>query len=634
MNGSQSRMIESSNAGAHRSMQIYKIDSVCSDERRSTCLPTRRSSVLFFHYCTVCIMSSSGPYRDAEESAVGKGVRHDDDDCDDDQSDSGNFAPIASAEIATVLGWLQNLNLQPGTVLYPTNTNNHTNTNMTPERLQYIIIRLLQQQCGYLYASVNTTLYHEWVPYSADDFTSLMRDPALYNHDDDGSSCSSLQENGGIDDYDEDGLAFVPPAVGGSTFHDDAALRRNKNNERSKSTAVVLDIYRTTRTAALDDDNFVADATTPMKARGCRPARLLSNDVALITHDGAAHLIPPTGRAGRADTWFYIAAAVLGLGNIVIDDPDDEDAISAILLKALRGCWKSAESTLPNTGLNRSPTNMLKFMDHQYVWGDTSSCLLILPILTIEAAKSWTGESYEVIILCDDDRYGRANHRQVAQRIGLTTINTTANNNNSHAVVQSATSTELKRAVDLLSHILKFSAYALEQLPGPVTPRGAALWLSYRDEFEAARTLHATIVGGDNISREQYHHKIIVPVVQQSPAGQMVAKVDLGAMNNNDNDDMGRGIGGRQRGNVVVYPDPLLLAAKSSVVWTRKFAFQLLADSEPSLYDCTGQGMDHAYGGGGGNAAHNNVLDEILGKNVAFGSQNDGSPASCGDFTG
>jgi hypothetical protein len=577
---------------------------------------------------------SSGPSRDAAPAAE-KRDRHDD--CDDDQGDSGNFAPIASAEIATVLGWLQNLNLQPGTVLYP-NTNNHTNTNMTPERLQYITIRLLQQQCGYLYASVNTTIYHEWVPYSADDFTSLMRDPALYHHDDDdsGSSCSPLQENDG----DDDGLAIViPPVAGGNTAN---AGLRNKNNGRRKSTTLVLDIYRTTRTAALDDANFVADATSPMKARGCRPARLLSNDVALITHDGAAHLIPPTGRAGRADTWLYVAAAVLGLGHIVIDpDHDDDhdnndDAVSSILLKALRGCWKSAESTLPNTGLNRSPTNLLKFMDHQYMWGQ-DTCLLILPILTIEAAKQWTGESYEVIILCDDDRYGRANHRQVAQRIGLTTISTAAN---SHAVVQSATTTELNMAVDLLSHILKFSAYALEQLPGPVTPRGAALWLSYRDEFEAAGTPHATIVGGDNISREQYHHKIIVPVVQPSGLGQMVAKVDLGAMNNNnENDDMGGsgmggGTGGRQRGNVVVYPDPLLLAAKSSVVWTRKFAFQLLADSEPSWYDCTGQGMDHACGGGGDNAAHNNVLDEILGKNVAFGSQNDGSPASCGDFTG
>jgi hypothetical protein len=609
-----------------------------SDERRSNCLPTRRrSSVLSFHYCAVCIMPSSGPYRDAEEpAAVEKGDRHDDNDNEVDQGDSGTtFAPIASAEIATVLEWLQNLNLQPGTDLYPTNTNNNIHTIITPERLQYITFRLLQQQCGYLYASVNTALYHEWVPYSANDFTSLMRDPEMYHDDDDdGSSCSSLQETGGDDE--DDGLAIVLPlgAGGGSTSNDEAGLRKKNNSHRNNqsTTAVVLDVYRSTRTAALDDDNFVADATTPMKARGSIPARLVSNDVALITHGsgGAAHLIPPTGRAGRADTWLYVAAAVLGLGDIVID-PDhdnDDDAVSAILLKALRGCWKSAESTLPNTGLNRSPTNMIKFMDHQYVWGQdaSSSCLLILPILTIDATKGWTGESYEVLILCDDDRYGRANHRQVAQRIGLTTINAA---NNQHAVVQSATTTELNMAVDLLSHILKFSAYALEQLPGPATPRGAALWLSYRDELEAARTLHANIVGGGNISSDQYHHKIIVPVVKHS--GQMVAKVDLGAMNHNDNDDMGGRTGGRpQRGNVVVYPDPLLLAAKSSVVWTRKFAFQLLADSEPSLYDGTGHfGMDHAGGGGG-----NDALDEILGKNVAFGSQNDGSPTSCGDFTG
>ena len=69
--------------------------------------------------------------------------------------------------------------------------------------------------------------------------------------------------------------------------------------------------------------------------------------------------------------------------------------------------------------------------------------------------------------------------------------------------------------------------------------------------------------------------KIPVPCrVRDIPSGKIIAKINLANMAPE------RGVG--------AYPDPLLLAYKSSINWTRQHSFQLLAEGEPADVECPG----------------------------------------------
>jgi hypothetical protein len=547
------------------------------------------------------------------------------------EKDDNPFSPrIENGELAAVMDMLQNLNLlvssssssspSPTTTTTPLQLLLPPPTGMSPERFQFITLRLLwQQQSSVSFASVNTALSHEWVPYNDnDDLTMLLRDPSWFG------SCSPPDID---DDDDDDESGGIPEQPVAANDGDNQVVPVETTD--TAATLLVRDIYRTTRKAALDMDHFVSDSPTPMKAGGAVPARLLGDaQVELITYgSGPAPLIPPTGSGGHADTWLYVSAAAVGL------DPEQYD--SSVLLKALRGSWKSSQSTLPNTGLNHSPTNLLQMMDHHYFFGGISTCVMILPILTLDMAKAWDGAPYSVIILCDDDPHGRATSQQVAQRIGLLTNNastlTNAANNATNAT-NAATTIELSEAVSLLTEVLKFSAATLQYRPSPPSANATSLWEQYRDELEAARTLYTNIAGG-GLSRTELLGKIVVPVPKDlTGTGKSIAKIDLGVMNHHHHHHHHhRGGRGRGRAPLIIYPDPILLAAKSSIVWTRKFAFQLLAGTEPSQMMGGPNQLHQLNGGGGKNGA---PLDAILGQDVAFGSQNDGSLESFGNFTG
>jgi hypothetical protein len=240
-----------------------------------------------------------------------------------------------------------------------------------------------------------------------------------------------------------------------------------------------------------------------------------------------------------------------------------------------------------NTGFNRSPCNLLHMMDQKDVF-DLTSCVILLPVMDLDEARAWTGQSYCVIVLCDNEKLGRATHQQVAQRVGLTSTNAAA-----------ATKVDIAKARDLLTHVLKFSAYALENKPPPPSIRGARLWEKYKDQLKAARSLYASIVG--DVTRNDLKNRVVIPVAKEL-VGKIVAKVDLGILN--------------EGAGKVVYPDPLLLTCKSSVNWTRKFAFQMMAEAE------TTDRFEH----------QSEQDDSILGQDVEFGSQNDGS-RSYDEFT-
>ena len=396
---------------------------------------------------------------------------------------------------------------------------------MTAERYHFVTQRLLLQQTGNLFASVDDAFFHEWSEFKREDFVSLLRDA--------------------------------------------------EKHKQVVSDLTLKEIYNKTREAAKSKQNAVSHSKSLMRAGGSIPARLCKQ-VDLVAE--AAHLCPKTGTDCKTDTWIYIAAAVLGL--------DNED--SSELLKALRGCYPPETeetqgrdpATIENTGLNRSPFNLMHMMEQKYVF-DATSCVLAIPILDLNEIKRWNGSSYRVIVLCDDDKFQRVSHQEIAQSVGITMTNVVA-----------ATTDDTEKAISLLSHVVKFSAYALENMPAPPSTNGAALWQLYRKKLVAARSLYCTMTG--RMRPDELQNKVVLPTAKVL-SRKIIPVVDLGVLN--------QGI------EKVVFPDPLLLAAKSSVNWTRKFAFQMIAEAEPTD-EFESQLREY---------------DTILGKTVDVGSHDDGS---------
>ena len=68
--------------------------------------------------------------------------------------------------------------------------------------------------------------------------------------------------------------------------------------------------------------------------------------------------------------------------------------------------------------------------------------------------------------------------------------------------------------------------------------------------------------------------RILVPLTKAArPEGKMAAKINLAMMT-----PIGDGV-------IPAFPDPLLLAYKSSINWTRYYRFQLMAEAEPKSSD-------------------------------------------------
>ena len=70
-------------------------------------------------------------------------------------------------------------------------------------------------------------------------------------------------------------------------------------------------------------------------------------------------------------------------------------------------------------------------------------------------------------------------------------------------------------------------------------------------------------------------NSVLVPLSPIKPRDKLIVKIDLRHCLSS----------GLQDGDAVAYPDPILLAFKSSVNWTREHNFQLLAEAEPEPYE-------------------------------------------------
>ena len=307
---------------------------------------------------------------------------------------------------------------------------------MAPSRYMKALVFLHHYRSGKAFATVDSILKSEWVTVAESDFSSMFRSP---------------------DDVD------------------------------NFETEIVKEVYNCTRDAARDERNVASNSTRPMLAGGAEPAKLVRKQFDLVAE--GAHLCPRTGPDCKTDTWIYVAAAVLGLRT------DDH----GVLLKALRGSLsgpraretaeggddeesdgakienKRAPPTMPSTGLNRSPFNLLYMMEQKYIF-DMQSCVLALPVMSAVQAKTWKGTSYSVIVLCDDQKNKPGTAEIVAQSLRLT-----------ESVVSVASEDDITSALDLLCSVLRFAAFCLDSMPSPHGPNGKKLWVKYKTQLDNLR---------------------------------------------------------------------------------------------------------------------------------------------------
>jgi hypothetical protein len=161
------------------------------------------------------------------------------------------------------------------------------------------------------------------------------------------------------------------------------------------------------------------------------------------------------------------------------------------------------------------------------------------------------------LIICSD-KNRNATASEIASRIGLTSTDAT--------LVHPATATDIASSVSLLRTVVKASAFCLQNFDPPPHDRARTLWSTYQASLDQVRAVGSVPLPG-RAAEFSLKNRVIVPVEATFPAEKYVAKVDLAQM--------------ATAGTTPAYPDPLLVAYKTSVNWTRLFAFQLIAEAEP-----------------------------------------------------
>lgn len=321
----------------------------------------------------------------------------------------------------------------------------------------------------------------------------------------------------------------------------------------------VVAFYSATRKEALDPNNFPSSSDSTRSVKNLSPVLLTKGAGNAVAQE--AHLCPSTGKTLRCDTWIYVGAAVLGM-------PFEEKEDRKSLIRAIRGSYPfpvaveetRKGTTIDWTGINRSPFNLVAFAA-QKEWFENNCGVIILPVMTVEEARDWDGGSYSIIVLCNDGSIARNHHctaADIARHIHVNSPDTTTSD---------ATPGDILKAHELLKQSIKASAFVLETKAGPET--ASKLWERYRSSLLALRS------GGRGIDANLPDNSVQVPLAPIKPNNKLIVKIDLGNCLSS----------GLQEGDAVAYPDPILLAFKSSVNWTREYHFQLLAEAEPKPYE-------------------------------------------------
>jgi hypothetical protein len=278
-----------------------------------------------------------------------------------------------------------------------------------------------------------------------------------------------------------------------------------------------------------------------------------------------AHLVPHIPQ--KSTLYFDVVACVLGLqdtkeggqGGPGVVVPPGWDTVQ----KAIHGATTTASSAAgekekraTHTGIKHSVPNIIR-LKGQAEYFDKRPCLLIVPILTLDKAKAWKGEGYDALVLAGEIRGERAGV-QNALLVQFSTVCIDVGMYTEGG--REANREEIEQGCTLLTSFLLGMAYSLKRR----TPaRDRHLTQKQRTKLEGFRA---------QFPADAKH--VLVPVPNpNAPEPLRVRVVEFrGAA---EVDDVTK----KQQRHLA--PDPLLLAVRAAINWSRRRGQPLLAAAEP-----------------------------------------------------
>jgi hypothetical protein len=264
-----------------------------------------------------------------------------------------------------------------------------------------------------------------------------------------------------------------------------------------------------------------------------------------------AHLIPASPQ--QATIYDDVATWALGLTPVTlaanIDVVPTVDQLWAAKQRVIHGAKREENGRrIADTGLKHSKFNKI-FVVNQGVMLDTEACLLIVPCLSLDGVRNWNGEGYDAIVLPEIGVSSTFTIQHVCASTGMT-----AEPPDIEATV--ATEVQVEEARSLLESVLCGLAFSLANNNRPPD--------SISDDMDElltnSRNVIVNVVGGVTVPVARVHERNL-----NNDERHPVRKITFGA-----NGDTAR----HQA------PDPLLLAVKAAVSWSKRNEQQLLAAGE------------------------------------------------------
>jgi hypothetical protein len=243
-----------------------------------------------------------------------------------------------------------------------------------------------------------------------------------------------------------------------------------------------------------------------------------------------AHLVPASNT--NAALYFDVATWALGL----MDGASWEE-----LQKAIHGAKPTSGNNrkVANTGMKHFVSNKIRLAG-QAEYLDRNPCVLIIPVMDLATMKGWSGGGYKALVMVGGIDDHPTTLARLCATIGMLEVGATA------------TPAEIETARQLLEQVIRGMAYSLHNRFGGIEDK---LDDNQNKKLQELRLYFMNWVGGVKVPEDKKDKSLRVRVVQffdhSSTAGGHPA------------------------------PDPLLLAVRAAVNWSRRHHQPLLAAGEP-----------------------------------------------------
>jgi hypothetical protein len=220
-----------------------------------------------------------------------------------------------------------------------------------------------------------------------------------------GTYYATVKEVWGIESKDYKNNAFFT-----------ALIRTKPPSFKGRGTS--MDAYNETRKFAWNKDLVAADHKTESRNSTASSTKIWPTDIFGQELDGAevAHLIP----ASPKNASLYIDAVIWALGFSIDKNLDalqkaiheiDSDTLQKVIHEI---DWETLQKTIhgakpkgtggrreAHTGIKHSVSNKIRLVS-QCTYYDKNPCVLIIPILDLNEAKGWNGEGYNALVMCGE----------------------------------------------------------------------------------------------------------------------------------------------------------------------------------------------------------------------------------------